>query len=71
LLFNGCVGSGDSAMVEKVALGPVSVVLSAAKLTNYQSGVYNGPCGTTLDHAAVVVGYTAEYWLVLVSVTAL
>ncbi|EGD77231.1 cysteine protease [Salpingoeca rosetta] len=45
---------------------PVAVAIEAdtPSFQMYTSGVYSGPCGTQLDHAVLVVGYTDEYWIV-------
>ncbi|CAN8230874.1 unnamed protein product [Cochlearia groenlandica] len=49
---------------------PVSVGVDkkAQEFMLYKSGIYNGPCGTNLDHALVIVGYGNEngqdYWIV-------
>ncbi|CAN7071398.1 unnamed protein product [Brassica oleracea var. botrytis] len=47
---------------------PVNDEMSLKKAVAHQPGVYNGPCGTQLDHAVVIVGYGSEngqdYWIV-------
>merc|ERR1712086_705269 len=57
-----------SALMNAVAtLGPMAISLDAS-WGGYESGVYTGKCGTTIDHAVVLVGYGTEsgkdYYLV-------
>lgn len=60
----------EKALKKAVAHQPVSVAIEAGgrALQLYQSGIFNGHCGTKLDHAVVVVGYGTEngkdYWIV-------
>ncbi|KAJ7952820.1 Cysteine proteinase [Quillaja saponaria] len=60
----------EKALKKAVAHQPVSVAIEATgrALQLYQSGVFTGECGTSLDHAVVAVGYGTEngvdYWLV-------
>ena len=60
-----------TAMMAAVAKNPVSIALSAGTsvFQLYKSGVLNSSaCGTTLNHAVIIVGYGTEgstpYWLV-------
>lgn len=48
---------------------PISVAIDVStSLQMYQSGVYDGRCGTRLNHAVLVVGYgnddSKDYWIV-------
>eukprot|EP00475_Leptophrys_vorax_P012976 TRINITY_DN1934_c0_g1_i1.p1 TRINITY_DN1934_c0_g1~~TRINITY_DN1934_c0_g1_i1.p1 ORF type:complete len:335 (+),score=86.34 TRINITY_DN1934_c0_g1_i1:49-1053(+) len=61
----------ETALKQAVAQQPVSVTIEADQrgFQFYKSGVFNGACGTNLDHAVVAVGYGVEsngmmYWLV-------
>ncbi|KAG4938765.1 hypothetical protein AAZX31_16G088500 [Glycine max] len=60
----------ENALKKAVAHQPVSIAIEASgrDLQLYQSGVFTGKCGTSLDHGVVVVGYGSEngvdYWLV-------
>ncbi|XP_024992824.1 senescence-specific cysteine protease SAG39-like isoform X2 [Cynara cardunculus var. scolymus] len=61
----------ESALLKAVAMQPVSVAIDAGEsdFQFYSSGVFNGSCGTELDHGVTAVGYgTSEdgikYWLV-------
>ncbi|CAL5197740.1 unnamed protein product [Lathyrus oleraceus] len=62
--------NNENALKKAVAHQPVSVAIEASgrALQLYQSGVFTGRCGTSLDHGVVVVGYGSEngkdYWLV-------
>ncbi|KFK22654.1 hypothetical protein AALP_AAs45238U000100 [Arabis alpina] len=65
------VPPNDEISLQKaVAHQPVSVGVdkSSQEFMLYQSGIFNGPCGTNLDHALVIVGYGNEngqdYWIV-------
>lgn len=46
----------------------VSVAIDAYGIMSYSSGIFNGTCGTALNHGVAVVGYGVEsgtmYWLV-------
>jgi len=57
-----------TALMNAVAtIGPISISVDASWM-DYEKGVYSGPCGTTIDHAVVLVGYGTEqgkdYYLV-------
>ncbi|KAJ4709107.1 Cysteine protease [Melia azedarach] len=65
------VAATEGALLEAVAMQPVSVGIDANEhsFKFYKGGVYNGPCGTRIDHAVTVVGYGTtkqgmKYWLV-------
>ena len=53
-----------------VAQQPVSVAIQANHISFqlYKKGVYNGSCGTKLDHGVLAYGYssdnTKKYWIV-------
>lgn len=59
-----------TAMMEALALGPVSIVVDAGPLINYRSGILSGNCASAqqTDHAILAVGYGTEggkdYWIV-------
>jgi cathepsin L len=57
-----------TALMNAVAtIGPMAISLDAS-WQSYESGVYTGSCGSTIDHAVVLVGYGTEagkdYYLV-------
>ncbi|XP_058197665.1 ervatamin-B-like [Rhododendron vialii] len=63
--------NSEKALLQAVANQPVSVAIEAGgdDFQFYSSGVYNGTCGTMLDHGVTAVGYGTtsdgtKYWLV-------
>ncbi|KAL6655029.1 hypothetical protein ACP70R_005855 [Stipagrostis hirtigluma subsp. patula] len=64
----------EASLANAVAAQPVAVSIEAggANFQHYKKGVYNGPCGTRLNHGVTVVGYGQEpaagggerYWIV-------
>jgi len=49
----------------QVAFQPVSVsVAVGGGFQAYKSGVFSGVCGTQLNHAVLVVGFTPEAWII-------
>jgi len=60
--------SNEDQLAAAVAKGPVSVAIEADQqgFQLYMSGVFDGQCGTRLDFAVLVVGYTADAWIVKV-----
>lgn len=48
--------------------GPVAVAIDVGTtelLMSYENGIFPGAaCGTEIDHAVTIVGYTPEYWIV-------
>ncbi|GAB4860576.1 hypothetical protein Ancab_035736 [Ancistrocladus abbreviatus] len=67
-----CVPKDDEyALTQDVAFQPVSVVIhvGSCDFRFYHEGVFNGDCGTSLNHGVAVVGYGAtvdgtKYWKV-------
>lgn len=52
----------DQALMSAIAHQPVSIAIEADQrdFQLYESGVFTGKCGTTLDHGVLVVGYGTE-----------
>jgi C1A family cysteine protease len=59
--------NNEQALKAAVSLSPVSVSIEA-NFQFYHGGVFDGPCGTAINHAVLIVGYGEEngkkYWLV-------
>jgi C1A family cysteine protease len=56
---------GEDQLLKGVNTVPVSICLDAAGgFQSYKSGIFNGPCGTQMNHAVLAVGYTDQYWMV-------
>ncbi|XP_047318994.1 ervatamin-B-like [Impatiens glandulifera] len=62
--------NNENSLKKAVAQQPISVGIEAygKAFKNYVSGIFTGNCGTSIDHAVVVVGYGSEkgldYWIV-------
>ncbi|ESR59058.1 hypothetical protein CICLE_v10017565mg [Citrus x clementina] len=64
--------SGDEqALLKSVSMQPVSINIEGTgqDFKNYKGGIFNGVCGTQLDHAVTIIGFgTTEdgtkYWLI-------
>ncbi|KAL6838401.1 hypothetical protein ACP4OV_031646 [Aristida adscensionis] len=52
----------EASLANALAAQPVAVSIEAggANFQHYRKGVYNGPCGTRLNHGVTVVGYGQE-----------
>lgn len=58
-------GSGESTLSSQLNQLPVSVCVDASGgFQSYHGGVFSGPCGTSINHAILAVGYTSQYWIV-------
>jgi len=60
-------GNNDALLAANV-LSPVSICLDAEDIMIYTSGIYDGTCGTSIDHCVLLVGYGTtngtDYWLI-------
>ncbi|MED6152398.1 hypothetical protein PIB30_091686 [Stylosanthes scabra] len=63
--------NNEAALLKAVANQPVSVAIEASgsDFQFYSEGVFNGACGTNLDHGVAIVGYGTtkdgyKYWIV-------
>ncbi|XP_062199133.1 ervatamin-B-like [Phragmites australis] len=70
--FRRVATRSEASLANAVAGQPVAVSIEAGgdNFQHYKKGVYNGPCGTKLNHGVTVVGYGQEpagagrYWIV-------
>jgi C1A family cysteine protease len=66
--YTSVTADDESALESAAAIGCVSVAIEADQFAfqYYSSGVLTGTCGTSIDHAVLVVGYGTEsgqdYW---------
>ncbi|MQM06211.1 hypothetical protein Taro_039033 [Colocasia esculenta] len=65
------VFSHDEKGLQRAVAGqPVGIAIEAKgrSFQLYKGGIFNGPCGTSIDHAMLLIGYGAEngqdYWLI-------
>ncbi|KHJ88442.1 papain family cysteine protease [Oesophagostomum dentatum] len=53
------------AMEERVRKGPVAVGMAvSSSIYSYSEGIFDGTCGSSVNHAVVIVGFTAQYWII-------
>ncbi|KAJ4700518.1 Cysteine Protease [Melia azedarach] len=67
--YEDVASNDEGALLNAVANQPVSVAIDASNLQLYDGGIFDGECGTSLNHGVTVVGYgTSEegkkYWLI-------
>ncbi|KAJ4700522.1 Senescence-specific cysteine protease [Melia azedarach] len=67
--YEDVASNDEGALLNAVANQPVSVAIDARNLKLYDGGIFDGECGTSLNHGVTVVGYgTSEegkkYWLI-------
>ena len=44
--------------------GPVAISVASSGWSVYSSGVFQCSAGVSVDHAVLLVGYTADYWTI-------
>jgi C1A family cysteine protease len=60
----GTIAQGNTDELSRaVAIQPVIVCVDATNWSRYTGGIFNN-CGTTPNHAVLLVGYTAQYWVI-------
>ncbi|KAH7568800.1 hypothetical protein ACOSQ2_012182 [Xanthoceras sorbifolium] len=69
--FEDVPHNDEQALQNAVSQQPVSVIIAAGgEFQNYKSGIFQGYCGDSLNHAVTIVGYGTDdesginYWLV-------
>ena len=57
-----------TALQQAVYINPVAAGIDAATLETYTGGVFKGPCGSSVDHVVLVVGWGVQgdtpYWII-------
>ena len=70
--FEDVESNNENALKTAVSRQPVSIAIEADQMSFqfYKKGIFNGKCGTNLDHGVLVVGYgrdddmEMDYWIV-------
>lgn len=56
--------TNDDTMISMLTEGPIAIAVSATGWESYSSGVYQCPAIAPINHAVLLVGYTADYWII-------
>jgi len=64
--FQDVRADDESDLAKAITQQPVSVAIEADQTAfqHYRGGVFDGTCGTQLDHGVLAVGYTSDAWIV-------
>lgn len=68
--FKTVTANNEASLLAAVATQPVSVSVESSgnDFQLYKSGIFNGKCGTQLDHDLIIVGYGEasgqKYWII-------
>ncbi|MCH80817.1 xylem cysteine proteinase 1-like [Trifolium medium] len=68
--FHFVPGGSEQQLLQAVAQRPVAAqIASGPEIRAYKGGIYSGPCGPSLNHAIVIVGYGIsvygqKYWII-------
>jgi len=57
------VGKTEQAHTQAVTQQPLSIGIDATQLKNYKSGIFQGPCGTSLNHAVLTIGFNNDAFI--------
>lgn len=60
--FEDVPANDPSAMMAALSAQPVSIAIQADQpgFKFYKDGIFNGPCGTNLDHGVLAIGYGTD-----------
>ncbi|KAK7324326.1 hypothetical protein VNO77_27859 [Canavalia gladiata] len=68
--YEDVASNSEEQLLQAVTMQPVSVAISVGReFQLYKGGIFNGPCGTSLNHAVTIIGYGTnqdgtKYWLI-------
>jgi len=55
-------GKTEAELLQGLTAVPTTVLVDASNWQSYRSGVFNGPCGTNINHCVLVVAANDEAW---------
>uniref|UniRef100_A0A803MXE2 Peptidase C1A papain C-terminal domain-containing protein n=1 Tax=Chenopodium quinoa TaxID=63459 RepID=A0A803MXE2_CHEQI len=64
--FEYVPSNNEDALLKAVTKQPVVVRVDSSRFEHYKTGIYNGECGTELDHEVTLIGYGSELKMVTI-----
>ena len=55
--------ASDSKVINMLQDGPITAAVAASRWKGYSRGVMSCSSSDPVDHAVLLVGYTADYWI--------
>lgn len=57
--------TGETNLLNAVSQQPVAIALGISpEFKQYKSGIFDGPCSKSAQHAVVIIGYTKTEWII-------